>query len=249
MADTPFILITGASSGIGGQIATGLSRDHNLILHGRNAEKLEAVRQKCVPGKRVLTWVYDLNQTDGLEAAAGELLAKNEVTAGGFIHCAGVLKMRAFRSYSLQNIEETLRVNFTSSALIIKTLINRRINGGSLSNVIFISSTASLFGAKAFSVYSATKGALDSFMRCLAVELAPEVRVNSVLPGAIRTEMTDRIFQDETVIARMKADYPLGFGTPSDIFEMVNFLLSEKARWITGQQFIVDGGRTINISG
>ena len=86
-------------------------------------------------------------------------------------------------------------------------------------------------------------------MRCLAVELAPNVRVNSVLPGAIQTEMTGNIFENKEVLDRMAQMYPLGVGKPHDIFEMVEFLLSEKSRWITGQQFTVDGGRTINISG
>ena len=61
--------------------------------------------------------------------------------------------------------------------------------------------------------------------------------------------MTEAIFEDQETVERIKATYPLGFGESNDIFEMVDFLLSEKARWITGQQFVVDGGRTINITG
>jgi len=86
-------------------------------------------------------------------------------------------------------------------------------------------------------------------MRCLAVELAPRVRVNSVLPGAVKTEMTDGIFADDEIAGRMEKEYPLGIGSPEDIADMVRFLLSENAKWITGQQLTVDGGRTINISG
>ena len=103
-------------------------------------------------------------------------------------------------------------------------------------------------GAKAFNVYSASKAALDALMRSLAVELAPNVRLNSVLPGAIQTRMTDHIFKDAELLNRMTKDYPLGVGYPSDIFEMVRFLISDESRWITGQQFVVDGGRSINIS-
>jgi NAD(P)-dependent dehydrogenase (short-subunit alcohol dehydrogenase family) len=99
------------------------------------------------------------------------------------------------------------------------------------------------------SIYGSTKGALDSLMRCLAIELAPKVRVNSVLPGGVKTEMTASIYENKELIDRMEATYPLGFGYPEDIYEAVNFLLSDKSRWITGQQFTVDGGRTINITG
>ena len=86
-------------------------------------------------------------------------------------------------------------------------------------------------------------------MRCLAVELAPNVRVNSVLPGAVRTRMTEGIFANAEVVERMKGQYPLGLGNPANIADAVAFLLSEKASWITGQQVTVDGGATIDITG
>jgi NAD(P)-dependent dehydrogenase (short-subunit alcohol dehydrogenase family) len=85
-------------------------------------------------------------------------------------------------------------------------------------------------------------------MRALAVELAPEVRVNSVLPGAVETAMTKQVFADPEVAPRVSAEYPLGTGKPGDIAAAVEFLLSEDARWITGQQLVVDGGRTVNIT-
>jgi NAD(P)-dependent dehydrogenase (short-subunit alcohol dehydrogenase family) len=85
-------------------------------------------------------------------------------------------------------------------------------------------------------------------MKSLAVELAPDVRVNSVLPGAIKTEMTKAIFARPEVEDRFRRDYPLGVGQPDDIVHIVEFLLSDRARWITGQQLIVDGGRTVNIT-
>ena len=86
-------------------------------------------------------------------------------------------------------------------------------------------------------------------MRSLAMELAPEVRINSVLPGGVRTRMTEHMYEDEELINRMAATYPLGLGDVNDIYHAVRFLLSDEARWITGQQITVDGGRTINVTG
>ena len=86
-------------------------------------------------------------------------------------------------------------------------------------------------------------------MRNLAIELAPTVRINSILPGAVPTEMTSDIFENEELVERMKKTYPLGIGERKDISNSVQFLLSENSRWITGQQLTVDGGRTIDISG
>jgi NAD(P)-dependent dehydrogenase (short-subunit alcohol dehydrogenase family) len=85
-------------------------------------------------------------------------------------------------------------------------------------------------------------------MRAIAVELAPGVRANSVLPGAIRTPMTERMLEDSDIAARLAAEYPLGIGAETDVVNAIEFLLSDAARWITGQQLVVDGGRTINIT-
>lgn len=249
ITDMEYILITGASSGIGRMISIHLSGAYNLILNGRNINKLMETKSLCAPGNDQIIYNCDLNNQDETENSFQHLIQEKNIAVSGFVHCAGYLKMLPFRTTSRQIMQDTMNINFFSAATLIKILISKKINGTSLNNIIFISSTASIMGAKAFSVYSASKGALDSFMRCLAVELAPNVRVNSVLPGAIRTMMTDKIFQEAEVTENMKADYPLGFGDPADIAEMVSFLLSPKAKWITGQQFVIDGGRTINISG
>jgi NAD(P)-dependent dehydrogenase (short-subunit alcohol dehydrogenase family) len=132
--------------------------------------------------------------------------------------------------------------------VILRLLIRRKLNGKHLRRVVFISSTASRFGARGFGLYCASKGALDAFMRAMAVELAPDVRVNSVLPGTVKTAMTEAMLQDPELLARMQSEYPLGLGEPDDIGDAVEYLLSDKARWITGQQLVVDGGRTVNIT-
>jgi NAD(P)-dependent dehydrogenase (short-subunit alcohol dehydrogenase family) len=97
-------------------------------------------------------------------------------------------------------------------------------------------------------MYCATKGALDALMRALAAELAPEVRVNSVLPGAVQTSMAAEGFSDPEIVENLRRDYPLGTGDVADIAEAVEFLLSERAKWVTGHEMVVDGGRTASMS-
>jgi len=247
MENRKYILVTGASSGIGRDIAIGLSADHNIILAGRSHETLLSVKQSCRRVEDHLIWVTDLNNIDGITESLQELL-KDTTDISGFVHCAGYLKMLPLKSISAAQLLETMNVNFNSAVLIIKALINKKINRAVLQNVVFISSTAAVMGAKAFNVYSGSKAAVNGLMRSLAVELAPAVRLNSVLPGAVQTKMTEGMFSDDESINRMGKDYPLGLGETADIFEMVQFLLSDRSKWITGQEFVVDGGRSINIS-
>jgi NAD(P)-dependent dehydrogenase (short-subunit alcohol dehydrogenase family) len=145
--------------------------------------------------------------------------------------------------------QTTFNINTISAALLTKVLMKKKVNHGMLKSIVFISSNISNFGAKAFSAYAASKAATDGLMRCLAVELAPDVRVNSVLPGGLRTGMTEHLYENTELIERMNNTYPLGPGKTGDIYAAVNFLLSDEARWITGHQLVVDGGRTINITG
>jgi NAD(P)-dependent dehydrogenase (short-subunit alcohol dehydrogenase family) len=162
---------------------------------------------------------------------------------------AGYMKTIPLKILSVDSFLSAFSVNVIAAALITKVLTKKKINQDTLKSVVFISSNISNFGAKAFSSYAASKAAVDGLMRCLAVELAPAVRVNSVLPGGVRTAMTEHIYQDPELIKRIEATYPLGLGTTQDVCAAVKFLISDAAGWITGQQLTVDGGRTINISG
>jgi NAD(P)-dependent dehydrogenase (short-subunit alcohol dehydrogenase family) len=245
---TKYTLITGASSGIGRAIALRLACERNVILHGRDAGRLDETGAQCPETSKRLVWRFDLADPAGLESSLVRLLKANEAVVDTFVHSAGMLTLLPLRSMTPAQMSGLMNVNFLSAAQIVGALIKKTNNDKQLRNVVFVSSTASKFGAKAFSIYSASKGALDSMMRSLAVELAPQVRVNSVLPGGIGTQMTDRMLSDAELKERMEKDYPLGLGRAEDVANLVRFLVSDEARWITGQQFVIDGGRTINIT-
>jgi NAD(P)-dependent dehydrogenase (short-subunit alcohol dehydrogenase family) len=244
-----YVLITGASSGIGRNLAINLSQSYNIVLLARNHERLLETKSLCSRNNDQLILELDLVKTDEIEKTMSSFIQEKNIEISHFVHCAGFLKMLPLKMLSLDIINSTFSTNTISAILLSKVLSQKKTNNAALKNIVFISSNISNFGAKAFCVYAASKSALDSVMRCLAVELAPKVRVNSVLPGAVQTEMTGNIFENQEVIDRMTLTYPLGIGRSQDIFDLVEFLLSEKSRWITGQQFTIDGGRTINISG
>lgn len=243
------LFLTGATAGIGEEIAIVLSKQYNIILSGRNTEKLEALKTKCSTDNSVYILPLDLSDLEGLEKNITTFISDNNITIEKFVHCAGFMKMVPLKLVSQDLMLETFKTNVFSANTIIKLLTNKKVNNSSLNNVVLISSNISNRGAKAMSTYGSSKAALDGLMRGLAVELAPKVRLNSVLPGAVITEMTKSIFENEDVSNRMSAQYPLGIGLPNDVADAVSFLLSEESRWITGQQLTVDGGRSINITG
>lgn len=243
------LFLTGATAGIGEAIAIALSQQYNMILTGRNIDKLEDIKSKCsnLTSNHILP--LDLSDLDNLEINISTFLKENQIRVQKFVHCAGFMKMVPLKLVSQELILETFKINVFSANTIIKLLTNKKVNDSVLNNVVLISSNISNRGAKAMSTYGSSKAALDGLMRGLAVELAPKVRINSVLPGAVVTEMTKSIFENEEVSQRMSSQYPLGIGSPNHISETVSFLLSDQSNWITGQQLTVDGGRSINITG
>jgi len=249
MEPTTVTLITGASSGSGREIAIHLSRSRRLILHGRDAARLAETRDRCERPESQILWIQDLRDTAAIAAPLTALIESRPLAVEGFVHSAGLLKIAPLRLIEPGEAAGLMAVNCLSAAEITRVLIAKKTNARHLKGIVFISSTASQFGAKGFNVYCASKGALDALMRALAVELAPGVRVNSVLPGAVRTPMTESMLADAELRERMQAGYPLGLGESKDIATAVEYLLSDGARWITGHSLVVDGGRTVNITG
>lgn len=247
MIDT--VLLTGATADIGEEIAIEISKHYNIVLSGRNTRKLEALKEKISTTNKVFILPLDLSNFENFEEKIITFISYNQLTIEKFVHCAGFMKMVPLKLVSQDLILETFKTNVFSANIIIKLLCNKKINNSSLNSVVLISSNISNRGAKAMSTYGSSKSALDGLMRSLAVELAPKVRLNSILPGAVLTKMTKAIFENEEVSQRMVANYPLGIGFPNDIADAVLFLLSEQSRWVTGQQITVDGGRSINITG
>ena len=241
-----YLLITGASSGVGKALVGALSEKYNIVLSGRNRQALEEAAENCK--NKVLIWQQDLGEISSLETGLLEFIKSEDIEIDKFVHCAGDMKMVPCKMLSSDSFLQTFSVNVFSAALIIKTLVSRKINNKALKSAVFISSNISNRGAKTFSVYGSSKAALDGLMRNLAMELVPKVRINSVLPGGMRTKMTEAIFADKEVNERIQKNYPLGVGMPEDLTGIVEFLLSDKARWITGQQFTIDGGRTIDVT-
>lgn len=237
-----YLLITGASSGIGRQCAIQLSEKYNLILCARREDKLQETRRLCQTPEKHLVFVCDLEQINDIEKKLEDFLIQNDCCIDKFLHCAGTLTLLPAKSFDVKICQSIFNVNLFSAMSIVKILL-RKQNKKALKNIIFISALYSKKAVIGNSIYAASKGALDSYMRCLAKELAPQIRVNSILPGGIKTDITATMSEEQ--LNEIEKSYPLGFGKTDDIANMVDFLFSDKAKWITGQQISVDGGASI----
>ncbi|MGA2243185.1 MAG: SDR family oxidoreductase [Verrucomicrobiota bacterium] len=240
-----YTLITGAASGFGRSVAQRLAPSRRLLLTDINAEGLAATRNFCETPERHLLWTRDLSRLDGVGDELASLLGAKGIGIDHFIHSAGIFGVQFARANEMTFVTRLFNVNLFSAMEIIRPLTQKKVNKGALRSITLISSIASRMGATGgYSVYAATKGALNAMALSLAVELAPAVRVNSVLPGVIGTEMNKEHFANPDFVASMQTAHPLGLGRPEDVADVVEFLSSDHARWITGQEIVVDGGKS-----
>ncbi|HVU07777.1 MAG TPA: SDR family oxidoreductase [Verrucomicrobiae bacterium] len=237
-------LITGAASGFGRNIAQRLAASRRLLLADLNSERLEMTRNACDNPERHFLWVRDLSQLNGIGDELATLLAAKEIYIDHFVHSAGVFGVQLARANEMTFVDRLFSVNLFSAMEIIRPLVQKRVNKGALRSITFISSINSRLGASGYYAYAASKGAVNALSLNLAVELSPTVRVNSILPSVVGTEMNEELFDNPEFVASMRASHPLGLGRSEDIADAVEFLISDRARWITGQEIVVDGGRT-----
>jgi NAD(P)-dependent dehydrogenase (short-subunit alcohol dehydrogenase family) len=242
--DNKNILVTGASSGIGASCCITCSEfGANLLLLGRSQKKLDQILEKLKSGNHsVLS--YDLTNIEGIELVLKESIDKYG-KIHGFIHSAGIditSPLNTLRNIDYQTIFGT---NVISGFEIARILSKKQYCAEEGASYIFIASIMGVVGESAKTAYSASKGALLAGCRSMALELAAKgIRVNCISPAIIRTELVDKLFSElpAGAIEKIKALHPLGFGTPEDIANACVFLLSDKAKWITGSNLIIDGG-------
>ena len=241
MARDGLTLISGATSGVGEQLARDLSGTCRLVLHGRDAGRVAALRSLLPSGEDCQAWIHDFRgSTEGLEAELEPWAGRIEA----LVHCVGVASVSAFRLMEPAAVREVFELNFFSALALARALVALDAGHGRLRSIVFISSAASVRGEKAASAYCASKGALDAMVRALAAELAPAVRVNAVLPGLMDTRMSRGTMEHPGFADMLAARYPLGLGDVRDAGAAVRLLLSDSCRWVTGASFVVDGGRT-----
>jgi NAD(P)-dependent dehydrogenase (short-subunit alcohol dehydrogenase family) len=238
------ILVTGASSGIGKGIAIFLSKaGANIIMAARNEEKLKETYNELEPGNHSY-YLIDLNNLNEIESMMDNVCSDGR-KLNGIVHSAGISRTIPIQYLKSDDLKGIMSINFYSFMELVKHFSKRKYNdnGGS---IVAISSISSKVGARGLSAYCASKGALDSAIRSMALELAPKnIRINSVAPGMIKTQIYDgliEIVNNKDFEADLKKRQIMGLGTPEDVASATAFLLSDASRFITGTSMIVDGG-------
>lgn len=240
------LLITGGSSGIGKSTAIIASTlGARVIVVGRNEVRLaEVLREMGSEANR--SFSADLSQGGDRERLL-EYCEKERLRFDGVVFAAGIQMTRPLAVMNMEKYEELFRINVFSQLEVLKGLLKKKKLNANGSSVVFVSAVAGLLGRKGLTAYSASKGAIVSAIRPLALELAPKkIRVNAVCPGLVHSEMAETAFSalSEEQIEQRISDYPLGLGRVEDVAHAISFLLGDCSKWMTGTNFVVDGGRS-----
>ena len=242
------IIVTGASSGIGAQCAIDCSKmGAKVVLVARNEERLKQILEQCEEPSRHIILSLDLSSSEGLKEAIKDVVSKVG-KINGVVNCAGMSSVTPLKLVTDELLDQFFRTNVYSAINLSKEVTRMgnydKEHGCS---IIFFASIMGICGDKCKTMYSATKGALIAAARSMACELAKnKIRVNVVSPGAIETPINAKLphMADPELRKELEDKHLLGLGECSDIANACIYLLSDAAKWGTGQNLIVDGGYT-----
>jgi NAD(P)-dependent dehydrogenase (short-subunit alcohol dehydrogenase family) len=240
-------IVTGAGSGVGRAVATSLARTGwRLVLVGRREQRLRETAGEVGPEAPLRVVACDVGAAGAAGLVVGSALeAFGRVDA--LVNNAGVARFSPLNETTPDDVTLMLGTNLLAPLELVRAaaphLAERR------GTVVNVGSVGGLLALPGRAVYGASKAALHHLTRSLARELAPDIRVNAVAPGAVDTEMYEDLGMDPDRVralrAEMLATTPLGrMGRPEDVAPWVEMLLGPAGEWVTGSVIVVDGGRS-----
>ena len=234
------ILVTGASSGMGRVFCQMIAKEGATVsLLARNEERLKETLS-MMNGDGHQYYVCDLTEEEQIKATIAQLRPLD-----GVVFCAGINDYVPLKFVKQEKLEKIFQTNFFSQVILTQMLVKKKMVNKNAS-LVYISSLSSVLGVAGTLLYASSKAALNSAVRVIASEMAPQgVRANAICPGIVRTEMLSGTNIDEETFTKQEADYPLGLGTPEDVGHAVLYHLSDGSRWLTGNCMILDGGYSL----
>jgi NAD(P)-dependent dehydrogenase (short-subunit alcohol dehydrogenase family) len=245
------VVVTGGNGGIGyGMARALLAAGANVAIWGSNAQKTEAaaasLAQEGGAEGRVHAFTCDVGDEAqverAFEASVAALGRVDSCFANAGVSSKGVL----LTDMSLEEFRRVQRINVEGVFLTFRAAARHMAQHGQGGSLVATASTAAVMGAARNSHYGASKGAVTSYVRALAVELARHrIRVNAILPGWIETDMTTRSFQNPKFADAVLPRVPLRrWGTIDDFGGIAVYLASDASSYATGEEFLIDGGYT-----
>lgn len=233
------ILVTGASSGIGQATAILLSKlGAAVVLSSRDERRMrETLEQMEDPSKHTIA-PFDVRDFDSYDKLFQRAVSDG-IKLSGMVHSAGVTRVIPLRTVTKENMDCLFDINFKAfMCLASKYMRKKYSNGGS---IVGISAINAHYPQKCMSVYAASKGDLEAAARTLAIELAPlGIRINTVVPGAVKTPMTD--FIDKETLGYIESKQLFGMENPGQIADAIAYLLSDRSSGMTGRSLFADAG-------
>lgn len=238
------VVVTGAGSGIGQETAITASKvGAKVILLDISEEGLNLTMDSLV-GDGHAKYVVDLCEPDAVSS-----LVKNVVDVygkiDGLVHCAGISSRKPLNVLSKEGFSKVMDVNFYSFVELVKCSAKKKhmTEGAS---IVVMSSISSIRGYKAKTEYCVSKAAVDSFVRCMAVELSERrIRVNSVMAAEVLTPLAKKAREINEMVGAPNFESPLGPSDPYEVANTIVFLLSDATKTITGTSVVIDGGASI----
>lgn len=235
-------IVTGSSRGIGRAIAVHLAAlGANIVINytSRPDQAQEAVEEVARQGVEAISVQADLGHVEDVKSLfAAALTAFGRIDI--LINNAGIMRNKPLAEVTEEDFDQHFSINVKGTYFACQQALQHMREGGSIIN-FSTSVTGQMFPA--YSVYAGTKGAVEQFTRQLAKEFGPRrITINAIAPGPVNTELftADKTEEQIQAVARLNAFGRIG--EPEDIANVIEFLVSDQARWVTGQTLRVNGG-------
>ena len=221
------IVVVGGTKGIGKQIVELLD-DYNVFVLARSIDELNNH-----VNKHFISFDATQNSID---------LSALPSVIDGIVYCPGTINLKPFHRLTAEDFYNDWKINFMGAVKVIQHLLPK-LKMAALPSIVLFSTVAVGSGMPFHASIASAKGAVEGLTKSLAAELAPKVRVNCIAPSLTNTSLAEKLVNTPEKIESGGKRHPLQrIGLPADIAEMACFLLSDKAGWITGQIFHIDGG-------